>query len=310
MVTAVTPYRPPDYLVKRPTLPNSGWLFDWYLTAKRAWWDDWEQPEGERTWRASSLGYCLRRQTLERRGIDALSHPDAKTYRTFAYGDMVHDFVRKAFWNLGLVVCEEPTFVDLRRDVTGHVDLIWTPTGVKRDAPDHWSDEYQRYIAWLRQEFAQTLDTMYGGTRPDIVLGMEIKSAHSKAMTRLVDEGPYPWHRIQAGAYKAMAQTTPGALPVVDGIDMVVLPSAVERWHIVYVGKDSVGILQFEVEDAWVDAALSRLDELNRHWKGGLLPPCTCSGWWVQSCPYSEGGTCCGRWQKGQVAAAFRRKGN
>jgi hypothetical protein len=83
--------------------------------------------------------------------------------------------------------------------------------------------------------------------------------------------------------------------------------SAADRWFLTYIGKDSVGTLSFEMEDAWVEDAMERLTALNRFWKAGMLPPCTCKGWQVDYCPYNEGALCCGRNLKGTVARALRK---
>jgi hypothetical protein len=297
-------YQAPAYLAERPRLPAIDWTLDWYLAAHRAFWNDWEQaPEG-RTWRASSLGNCQRQQTLQRRGIAGLRQLDAKTIRTFAWGDEVHHFVRKVFWRLGLVVSEEPTFKDANRDLTGHVDLIWNPAGVEREHDPHWSEEWEDFIDWLRPEFGNMMARMYDGDDvPNVLLGMELKSAHSRAMQRIMDEGPYEHHRIQAAAYMLMRFTT-GEVVEDDGYTWQ--PSSVQRWHIAYVGKDSTGMLAFEVEEAWVEQANAVLDSLNRYWAAGTLPPCTCTDWQVRYCDYNEGDTCCGRNLKGKIAKEIR----
>lgn len=303
-------YQSPRYIQERQQVPSADWMLDWYLAAHRAWWNNWEQAPENRTWRASSLGYCLRKQTLQRLGIPSTTTMDAKTIRTFAWGDEVHSFIRKVFWRLGLVVAEEPTFTDEDRHITGHVDLIWSPAGFARPMPEHWSDEWVDYVAWLRNEFHATVARMYdGGAIPDEPFGAEIKSAHSNAMKRLMTEGPYAWHRTQAGIYKHMAKTTPPfevTGVVTSPTPLLFHPVQVDRWHIMYVGKDSTGMLMFEVEDAWVDDALARLDDLNRYWAADMWPPCTCEGWWVGSCDYNEGQTCCGRELRGRVAKEMR----
>lgn len=296
-------YQPPGYLAQRPRLPAIDWTVDWYLAAHRGYWNNWDQPVEGRTWRASSLGSCARAQTLQRKGIGSSRSLDAKTLRTFAWGDEVHSFVRKMFWRLGLVVSEEPTFADASLDVTGHVDLIWTPSGWHRSAPAHWSQEWFDYLNHLREDWLDTLGGMYPDGVPGDLLGMELKSAHSLAMKRIINEGPYPHHRIQAGAYKLMAASMT-EITEKDGTTWS--PSEVDRWHIAYVGKDSVGMLSFEVEDAWVVDAYDVLTKLNRFWQAGSLPPCECEGWMVSYCDYNEGDTCCGRNLKGRIAKEIR----
>lgn len=305
-------YKPPAYLDQRVRMPSPDYLLDFYLGVKRET-DTWEVPVERRGWRASSLGNCPRAQTLQRRGIDGLRSFDAKTLRTFAWGDMIHDFVRGVFFDLGLAVVQEPTFIDPDRSVSGHVDLIWNPAGgagnpvVAKRLGDVLRRMYDdgtgaAYADDIRQGAAFDPDS--ADYVPDVNLGLELKSLHSNAIKRVFKEGAYEHHKAQVGSYKLMAQTTPPF--IVDGIGLFD-PRTVERWFITYVGKDSVGLLTFECEDSWVDDAASTLDLLNAHWDKALLPACTCQGWKVDYCDYNEGDTCCGRNLKGQVSKAIRQ---
>jgi hypothetical protein len=303
------PYVPPAYLAERLTLPDPGFMLDWYLARHREVWDSWEQKDNP-TWRASSLGNCLRAQTLQRRGVPSMRTFDEKTIRTFAWGDEVHKFVRKVFWRMGLVIAEEPLLEDPARDCVGHADLIWTPAGFTQADDDAkregWSDDWNVFLDAIRNLWAEELYGLYEGRDyPNITLGMELKSAHSFAMKRMFSEGPYEHHKVQAGAYKLMAQTTPADANAQRWPGLV-LADAV-RWTLTYVGKDSVGVLSYEVEDEWVERAEKRLDDLNRFWKAHSLPPCTCVDWQVKYCDYAEGTTCCGRNLKGRVARAIRK---
>lgn len=318
-MAAVTsmPYKPPGYLSERDRIPASDYLLDWYLKVRREG-SDWEVPVEKRGWRASSLGDCPRAQTLTRRGLDPLRVFDAKTLRTFAWGDFIHDWVKTMYRDLHLTVAEEPTLTDPARSISGHADLLFTvnPLASIRDL-EHPDAQLPKRLAaeltplWGRDDgtAVRTTDgnvTHIAPSLPTDVHGMELKSVHSNAIKRVFNEGPYEHHTYQVGSYKLMSQST-GTVDALFGgvVDM----KEVERWFITYVGKDSVGLLTFECEDSWVDNTVGRLDLLNRSWAAGVLPVCACKGWQVQYCAYNEGDTCCGRNTRGRVARALRKKG-
>lgn len=310
MATKAVTYRPPQYLDERGPLPDPGWLLDTYLAVHRETFDRWAEAGEQPGWRASSLGQCLRSQTLARRGIPSTKPYDLKTYRQFAWGDEVHKWLKHIFWRLGLVVAEEFTLADRDLNVSGHADLLWTPRGFvqenDREVMAAWSDEWVDFLAILRMKVQEMFLNAYDHDVPDDIIGTEIKSAHSYSMQKMLNQGPQEAHRYQAGIYKHMAQTTPGdANPRWPGLDLL-LPEA-DRWFITYMGKDAVGTLTFEVEDVWVEAAVARCQELNRFWNKGLLPICSCVDWQVEYCSYNEGKECCGRNMKGKVAKALRK---
>jgi CRISPR/Cas system-associated exonuclease Cas4 (RecB family) len=291
-------YTPPQYIQDRPPVPDAGWLLDWYLAQHREAFNHWTQ-DANPTWRASSLGNCLRQQTLARRGIPGTRSIDAKTQRAFAWGDEVHKFIRKVYWRLGVVIDEETELKSEDLHIVGHSDLIWTPGGFTRpdeeDTRAKWSDDWNIFLTALRTLYLEEVGNF--ATVPlDEVIGSEFKSAHSMAMKRMLNDGPHEHHKAQVAAYYLMAKEHPDALI-----------SSAERWFLTYVGKDSVGTLSFEMEDAWVEDAQQRLHDLNRFWSGGVLPPCSCQGWQVDYCTYAEGTLCCGRNLKGQVARALRK---
>jgi hypothetical protein len=292
------PYKPPQYISDRPIVPDAGWMLDWYLARHREAWNSWEQAENP-TWRASSLGNCLRQQTLQRRGVPSARVIDDKTQRAFAWGDEVHKFIRKVFWRLGVVIEEEVDLASPSMQVVGHADLVWTPGGYTRDdeaqVSAEWSEEWNLFLTAIRQLFQDDLAAMRGVVDPSEVIGSEFKSAHSMAMKRMLNEGPHEHHKAQVAAYHLMAKEADPPIALAD------------RWLLTYIGKDSVGTLTFEMEEAWVEDALDRLTKLNQFWTAGRLPPCTCQGWQVDYCPYNEGDLCCGRNLKGAVARALRK---
>src|SRR5207248_2360889 len=90
-------------------------LLDTYLAAKREL-----QPYERSTdyWTASSLGMCLRRQYLERKGVTPLVTPDARALRRFATGDVFHDFIQSMYADCGQAVGIEVPVKDHDRQLS------------------------------------------------------------------------------------------------------------------------------------------------------------------------------------------------
>lgn len=297
-------YQPPEAIRTRTALPSTDVLFDLYLEHRPT--EAWADPVGERGWRASSLGHCMKQQTLHRLGIAPTRKLDLKTLRIFAWGDAVHDWVKAMYRDLGLVVAEEPTLTDPALDISGHADLICQlpDPSLVGEAADPLRKVMASFIEDLYPWEPETHPGSGDGfcSYPDAPFGLEIKSANSTSMKYRFTEGPQEDHRIQAGIYKHMSRDG----IVAEGISL----DDVARWFIVYVGKDWGGVLQYEVEDEWVDRAVGRLATLNRHWRSGSLPPCDCGtrygGKGYQYCDYREGDSCCARVTTGKVARDVR----
>lgn len=280
-------------------------LFDWYLARQREYWEPRKDRRRD-SWSASSLGYCLRRQVLERRGVPPFTEPDEKTQRMFAWGDQLHKWVRTVYARCGLLVAQEVVVTDERRNIRGHIDAIITTDPEDEppaDLADAWSDEWVEFIRWLRGEYRKanleaegeelarlTRGQAVGGD-PKLI-GLELKSQHSAAMKlRMAENRPMPHHEMQLAAYALMAQTTP---PVELRDGRVLDLREVEDWRFVYIGRDAFGVLTFGLTVAMVEAADARIDELNAWWESGKLPPCTCDDTWEGSyCIYREFGSGC-----------------
>lgn len=214
-------------------------------------------------WRASSLGYCPRRQMYERLGLEK-PEVDARVLRTFAYGDMIHDWIKGIYRRTGLLLAEEGSLEWPERSLRGHYDVLLagTPAPVEEIPEEIRADWSPEWIAWL----GQMREEMRAALGPDeaVVLG-EIKSMHSRAIKYAYEQGPQKAHTYQVGAYWLMLQQDPTQVPAV--------PTTA---RLIYVGKDSGGILEFGIQSEWVERAYERLLLLNGAWDAWDLPPCIC----------------------------------
>lgn len=249
-------------------------LVDWYLLEHREWRQR-DQGHTRTGWRASSLGYCLRKQTYQRLGVVPYREFDAQTLRTFSYGDMVHDWMKRIYRNAGVLLAEEGRLALPERDVAGHYDclLAGRPLDVTDEQAERWSPAWTTEMHRRRAALTEHLDGI--GQANGVVIA-ELKSISEWGLKARRKEGPQKSHQAQVGAYWLMAQADPTQLPAV--------PTSA---RIVYIGKDSKSpILEFELEDEWVADVDRTIDQLNEHWAAGTLPPCTCHGWEVGYCDY------------------------
>jgi hypothetical protein len=78
-----------------------------------------------------------------------------------------------------------------------------------------------------------------------------------------------------------MAEGHPEQMP--EGFD----PRTAE-YRVAYVGKDSFGMLSFDIGPEWAQIAKDRILLLNRALDSGVAPECTCEDWQVEYCSFSE----------------------
>ena len=238
-------------------------IVDTYLLAHREFRRG-SQAHTRTGWRASSLGYCPRRQVYERVGVPK-PDVDVKTLRTFAYGDMVHDWLKGILRRSGMLLAEEGTLAWPERQLKGHYDVLLASSpepveAIPAEVAADWSQEWVAFLGELRRGIQQAIGANLHGT----VLG-EIKSMHSRAIKYAYEQGPQKGHTYQVGAYWLMAKADPTQLPAVP-----------DTARLIYVGKDASGILDFGMEAAWAERAEERLALLNDVWGRWALPPCIC----------------------------------
>lgn len=252
--------------------------FDAYLDAKASVFEPTKAAKG---FRASSLGYCLRRQFLERAGVPK---PGATGSRTLFLGDIIHGGVQRAFTNMGLMLGEETAFEDEALQITGHVDMIW---GGK--IQPHQLDEGGNSPQWIRfNDFVRELLVAKFGTDTFPIVGAELKSAHQYSAEKAMREGPQFHHQMQAGMYDWFAENHPEQLPV--GVEKV------EKWQIVMIAKSDLKMPVFDVSPTMKRQAFERITELREYWEDKAMPACTCGvtiSWEQKYCPYAYGNGCC-----------------
>lgn len=255
-----------------PSKLDTNGLVDWYLLAHREWRQR-DQGHTQTGWRSSSLGYCLRKQTYARMGIDGYRDFDAQTLRTFSMGDTYHDWIKRIYRNSGALLTEEGRLSLEGRDVKGHYDVLLTgtPGEITEAQRDRWSPEWTEHVEDMRAKLAVYTESF----KDDVVIG-EIKSISEWGLKARRKEGAQHSHKMQVASYMLMARADPEQLPA--------MPTS---GRVIYIGKDSKSsIFEVEMEDSWVDEVDQIIDQLNEHWTAGTLPPCTCEGWEVGYCDY------------------------
>lgn len=260
-------------------IPGGQVVLDLYLEEERAWFDA-SRPQARTLaggWRASQLGTCLQAQIRERYGEPATRRIDAATRRAFAWGDHIEDFYRTIHQRAGVVVATQVPLRDEELDLSGHVDLVlrFPPASVDEiplQLRQTWSEDWLEWLRYLRDR-VQAL----GGQG---CVAVEVKSTHSRSLPYLLREGARFAHEVQVGAYMLMARRHPDQLPC-----------RVDRWRIDYLGKDSVGVVSIPVLPRAAEIAHDRVASLNRYVAEEREPadvPCSCEGWEVEYCRYSE----------------------
>lgn len=218
---------------------------------------------GGKTWRASLLGSCLRRQYIELVEHRPYPPPDARTQRIFQVGHLTGNLIAHAFKTAGVLLEEELSLTDDEWDIGAHVDfLIGGPIQQGNDDP----------LAILVRE---RLRQKYGPVLP--VIGVELKSKNSKSFwwAKKKNETVAGENQlIQAACYAELAARK--ALHV-------------DRWAVLSVSKDDLSFAEDPVTDAHRASARERIHLLNNAHEARDLP-CTCltdwngKGWMY--CPY------------------------
>ncbi len=237
-----------------------------------------------KSFRASSMGYCARRQVLERGGVERTEGFDAKTLRIFSAGDAFHWWLRLMIERAGLLVAEEVNLYDEEWGVSGHVDGIWGGPiqPIFPETLENAKPRWTRFLEHLRNE----IEGRWGGRLP--VTGIEIKSANGRSMKRTFDQGhASESHAAQIATYYLLANRNPDQMPAMP-----------ERWDVVMLGKEFLGILEWPLRDEDIAATEAKIELLRHSWSNREVPPCTCTeefnGKGPLYCAYKEpGGTCC-----------------
>jgi hypothetical protein len=247
--------------------------------------------EGRPYWRPSSLGYCLRRQTMWRRGIPETrvesEKDEADKLRRFAWGRMIETKLVETYELAGVLISQQVTLFDDDLEIRGNADALWGGI-VQTELParaKYWEPDY----AWAVRSLRSRIDALAEQERLPITLE-EVKSTHSFAVRKAYKEGPRIDYVAQSGAYFLLARLHPEQIP----------GGHLDRFELTVIGRDAVRPLCFEVDEGDVRLAEDRIGTLNDFWRRGELPPCTCGQtesilWERNYCPYpnEKGDGCC-----------------
>lgn len=261
-------------------------LEDFYLEAYRAWKDAGRAEPKPGWWHASTYGKCpqsLIRSQLGDVGDNA--HISAKSRRTFAFGDELHRMKKARSGRLGTLVYppagSEWHLEDSELRCSGYIDRleIWPPQSVETIPEDKragWSVEWMEFVTYLRERLGREFE------RPAGLSIVEDKSIKSSSMTYAPlwnSDGigePKPEHTLQVGMYSLIARRNPDQLP-----------GPLQRGAIVYTGKDSGGVLEFDVDlGAAADLAQQRIAFLTAEFSKAETKDiaCECEGWMCLYC--------------------------
>lgn len=236
---------------------------------------------GAEAWRASSLGYCLRRQLFDRAGVPATRKEGLS--RTLWLGDIIHRAVQRMVTDSGLMLAEEITLLDDDTHLSGHVDLIWGGTVQDFDYGAA-ADRYGVFGADFISNYRKSLNLLYGEGDVFPVTMTEFKSANQWSAEGAYRDGVQFHHGIQAGAYRFMAESHPEVFP-----DAVAEHGGITRFQVVMLAKSDLKMPVFEIFPGWAGRAEERLHFLNEFWAEKMVPPCTCGqdiGWEKRYCKY------------------------
>lgn len=277
--------------------PRTDEILDFYLVKMRERRSSAPQSrgmvneDGDPVLRASQLGSCMYVQHLARCGQLEEEEFSAKTLRTFHHGDVLGKQIVNMYQRLGMTRygptlsggetrLEDPDYL-----LSGHVDLIlgYEPQPIE-DIPAElvagWSDDWVDFIGDLRAEFAERFPL-----EPGHIIVVELKTTHSLRLRDLYAKGSPAFNNgVQAGAYRLMGMKYPEQLPEHDTVE----------YRVEYVGKDSFGMLTFDIGPEWAVEAERRCLALVNHYNEGTSPECSCgkadkrSGWEVEYCKTAQ----------------------
>ena len=238
-----------------------------------------KQPRTNTGWTAGNLGYCLRRQWLERAGVEAV---EDYPLRTFWIGDLIQTGYERMMSNAGLLITSELHLVDEDLELSGYVDMIWggkIPQGLF-EHEESYKPEWQDFLLGYRE----LLNTAYEG-RTFPITGDELKTANDYSARKMQQEGAGFHHKMQAASYGLMLDRNPRALE-----------TQVDRWRLSVIDKSDGLMNVFEIREAHSQQAEERVRSLGEYWRERALPPCTCGvdiSWEKNYCKYRDANGCC-----------------
>lgn len=235
--------------------PSIQSLIDMAVIAKRER-DGYRETAGGARWRASNLGYCLRSQTLEARGVPALKDFPLEIQRRFSVGNTFAEWVKQTFEELGILLSVEQPLYDKELDLGAHCDFLIG------GQVHHVGRDLGAYVPFT---------------------GVELKSVHSRSWWHAKEKGGRVagHHQMIQAAAQGMLWERLGKEPKVN------------RWMVLSISKDDLTVAEDYCEPDHFAEARRRVENLNYFWNHDLYPPCTCyddmGGMYWKYCRYYEG---------------------
>ena len=190
-------------------------------------------------WSASSAGYCMRKNMLERLKVPHVTE-DARKQRVFTVGHIFHQFIQELTKKAGISIAQEIELKDDELMILGHADDL-----VKID---------------------------------DRLILYDYKSQSSRAFSYKKPEMSY-FHKMQLGTYMYMLRTHVTKELPKEIQEAFALHARVSEARICKISKDDLRMseevlnwsedLQNEVLNYW--------KTLNDYWSKKKFPPCTCA---------------------------------
>lgn len=242
-----------------------------------------KDPKAQTGWYASSLGYCLRRQFLDRAGVPSTRKEDG-VRRVFWIGDVLENAVINRLRQSGLLLAEQIHVVSTNHHASGYIDFIYGGHPVDED-PEELEGYKPSWARYLTTYKAKVREAWPNGVP---ITAVELKTANQYAAEKQFAEGPAFHNVMQGGFYEVVHSEEPEQFP--EHIRKI------DRFQLAVLAKSGGEMMVHDILESHKLKVLGRLDELNEAWPLEL-PPCTCGvvmGWEKTYCPYADGnGDCC-----------------
>jgi len=220
-------------------------------------------------WSASSAGYCMRKNILERLKVPYVTE-DARKQRVFTAGHIFHQWVQEITKKTGLSIAQELELQDEELMVRGHTDdLVLIQVHSAFDPPEN----------------APSQQIPYEGEAHLILY--DYKTQNSRAFSYKRPEMSH-YHKMQLGTYMYMLRNGGWAVADSSGVkgmvaslqDGTLIPTTkLTEARILKISKDDLRMSEEQL--LWTPALEKEVYQywstLNGYWSAKTLPRCTCA---------------------------------
>lgn len=213
-------------------------------------------------WSASSAGYCMRRNIMERLGVPHVTE-DARKQRVFTSGHIFHEWIQDITNKAGLSIASEVELQDEDLMIRGHFD----------DLVLVHKDFEPGQVIPIKDMRNQNKELK--AAQQHLIL-YDYKTVNSKSFTWAKKNGGAMsyYHKMQLGTYMYMLRTGWSKLKLWD-IGNTDLTEA----RILKISKDDLRMDEQQL--LWSDELATEVTNywqtLNKYWESKKLPPCTCA---------------------------------